>query len=62
VLSETEGGLLQVRKDIIDSEFNNVTGTIQVESDTSFFELGGNSLLPIKLQTLISIRLAVLFR
>ncbi|KAK8879233.1 hybrid NRPS/PKS enzyme [Apiospora arundinis] len=55
-LDETEGQLLQVWKDVVGAEANDVIEAIQITTDTSFFELGGNSLLLLKLQMLISMR------
>lgn len=50
-LSETERRLVDIMKEIVPDETVNA---IEVSSQTSFFELGGNSLLLVKLQTLIN--------
>ena len=49
-------GSLQVWREVTDSESNDVASAIQVTSETSFFELGGNSLVHVKLQMLIGMR------
>lgn len=53
VLSETERQLVTVWKEIVPAE---MADAIQISSQTSFFELGGNSLLLVKLQMLINTR------
>ncbi|RYO86086.1 hypothetical protein DL764_009059 [Monosporascus ibericus] len=57
-LSETERKLLQIWKEVVRAEAGgeDVTSAIQVTDQTSFFELGGNSLLLVKLQMLIGMR------
>ncbi|KAE8150730.1 hypothetical protein BDV25DRAFT_139560 [Aspergillus avenaceus] len=52
-LSDTERQLLDIWKEVVPGE---VADAMEVDSQTSFFELGGNSLLLVKLQVLISVR------
>ena len=52
-LTETEKKLVEVMKEIVPDE---TVDAIQISSQTSFFELGGNSLLLVKLQLLLSTR------
>lgn len=61
-LSETEGGLLEVWKQVVlegDGAGEDLLAAVQVTNLTSFFELGGNSLLLVKLQMLIASRFGV---
>jgi hybrid polyketide synthase/nonribosomal peptide synthetase ACE1 len=61
-LTEMEGGLLEVWKQVVvegDGAGEDVLAAVQVTSLTSFFELGGNSLLLVKLQMLIASRFGV---
>ena len=52
-LTETEKKLVEVIKEIVPDE---TIDAVQISSHTSFFELGGNSLLLVKLQLLLSAR------
>ena len=52
-LTETEKKLVEVMKEIVPDE---TIDAVQISSQTSFFELGGNSLLLVKLQLLLSTR------
>lgn len=52
-LTETERKLVDIMKEIVPDE---IAESVQVSSQTSFFELGGNSLLLVKLQVLINTR------
>ena len=52
-LTETEKKLVEVMKEIVPDE---TIDAVQISSHTSFFELGGNSLLLVKLQLLLSTR------
>ena len=52
-LTETEKKLVEVMKEIVPDE---TIDAVQISSHTSFFELGGNSLLLVKLQQLLSTR------
>ena len=52
-LTATERKLVQVMKEIVPDE---TVDAVQVSSQTSFFELGGNSLLLVKLQMLLNTR------
>ncbi|KAF5861957.1 hypothetical protein ETB97_012280 [Aspergillus alliaceus] len=52
-LSETERQLAEIWKEVVPGD---VAGAIKIDGHTSFFELGGNSLLLVKLQVLISMR------
>lgn len=52
-LTETEQKLVEVMKEIVPDE---TVDAVQVSSHTSFFELGGNSLLLVKLQMLLNTR------
>lgn len=53
-LSETERKLIEVWKEVIGDD--EATGAVEVSDQASFFEFGGNSLLLVKLQILISMR------
>lgn len=55
-LCATEATLLDAWKEVVHAEFNEVTNALLVTEYTSIFELGGKSLLSVKLQMLISIR------
>lgn len=52
-LTETEQKLVEVMKEIVPDE---TVDAVQISSHTSFFELGGNSLLLVKLQMLLNTR------
>ena len=52
-LTETEQKLVEVMKEIVPDE---TVDAVQISSHTSFFELGGNSLLLVKLQMLLNAR------
>ena len=52
-LTETEKKLVEVMREIVPDE---TIDAVQISSHTSFFELGGNSLLLVKLQLLLSSR------
>ncbi|KAH9905503.1 hypothetical protein F4778DRAFT_803016 [Xylariomycetidae sp. FL2044] len=63
-LTDTETKLLQIWKEVVthpeaETKSKDVVSAIEVTSMTTFFELGGNSLLLVKLQMLISIRFNV---
>ncbi|KAI1344561.1 hypothetical protein F5Y15DRAFT_411391 [Xylariaceae sp. FL0016] len=52
-LTETERTLIELWREVIPED---TTGAVEISDGTTFFELGGNSLLLVKLQILVNMR------